>query len=159
MNDSRSIITNPIGLNNYLKQCLFPSTAKNEKREGEDGIPKRKIWGIRRGLFIAAVVIALIVIGAAVGGGVGGSMAAKKGTSKEAAVTSSTGEEDATSSWETTSTPTPVRTTRTRTTNTAKKSESTPRVDDVSAGADRIHDNKRSTKFNSSLCRRNSGTG
>ncbi|RSL56803.1 hypothetical protein CEP54_008628 [Fusarium duplospermum] len=128
--------------------------SQNEKRD-EEGAPRKKIWGIRRGLFIAVVVMALIVIGAAVGGGVGGSMASKKGTSKEAAVTSSTGEEDATSSWERTSTPTPVpTTTRSRTTNTAKKSESTPRVDDVSAGD---QDFKRSPKFNRSLRRRNSG--
>lgn len=111
--------------------------SQTEKGGGNaDGVPKKKIWGIRRGLFIAAVVIALIVIGAAVGGGVGGSLASKKSTPKEAAVTSSVGQEDATTqSLEITSTPTtPAPTTRSRTTTT--KPTSTPRVD-ASAGADR----------------------
>ncbi|KAJ4207042.1 hypothetical protein NW759_014040 [Fusarium solani] len=126
--------------------------SQNEKREGNaEGASKKKIWGIRRGLFIAAVVIALIVIGAAVGGGVGGSLASKKSTPKEAAVTSSAGEEDATQSLEGTSTPTPVPTTKSRTTT---KPSSTPRID-ASAGADR--DDKCSPKFNRGLCRRNSG--
>ncbi|EPS38639.1 hypothetical protein H072_7596 [Dactylellina haptotyla CBS 200.50] len=43
--------------------------------------PERKIWGLKRWVFIAIVIAVIVIIAAAVGGGVGGSLASKSNKS------------------------------------------------------------------------------